>query len=248
MTPLRSWPANLCVRADSARRPRHAEQIVIDEGLGAPIVGVSHAFTVTGVSPDGDTVAVGSVRWIVAGHDDRVHRQCWGPRSSPRRHRANRSDGRRVAQRTAGPSRSGLTSSAPCCTRPGRPGSSGSGRRSGIRAPGWIPPRPDSSPFSTTERDRSRAAHTLARGIRRATGWRWTRGSRDQRDGRAVADGQRRAGGCVVRHRLAPVEPYVGQPAAKRHRPSNVRRRLSGREGNVYGDTLRPCRAGRARR
>ena len=63
VSPLRNG-RRIFAFAPSARRPRHAEQIVIDAGLGAPIVGVSHAFTVTGVSPDGDTVAVGSVRWM----------------------------------------------------------------------------------------------------------------------------------------------------------------------------------------
>ena len=44
-------------------RPRAADRLVIESGLGAPAVMVPHLLTAVGVTAQGDTVTVGSVRW-----------------------------------------------------------------------------------------------------------------------------------------------------------------------------------------
>ena len=45
------------------RRPQYAERVAIGTGLGAPLVGVPHQLSAHGITPDGDSIALGSVRW-----------------------------------------------------------------------------------------------------------------------------------------------------------------------------------------
>jgi DNA-binding SARP family transcriptional activator len=45
------------------RRDGYVERIAIDAGLGAPAVGVAHRLIANGLTPNGDTTPLGSVRW-----------------------------------------------------------------------------------------------------------------------------------------------------------------------------------------
>jgi len=45
------------------RRRRYADRLAIGTGLGNPQVGVPHQLSARGITPDGDTIALGSVRW-----------------------------------------------------------------------------------------------------------------------------------------------------------------------------------------
>jgi hypothetical protein len=47
----------------TSRPPRYAERLSIGTGLGQPMVGVPHQLVARGVTPDGDTIALGSLRW-----------------------------------------------------------------------------------------------------------------------------------------------------------------------------------------
>ena len=47
----------------TSRSPRYAEHLVIGTGLGQPLVGVPHQLVARGISPDGDTISLGSLRW-----------------------------------------------------------------------------------------------------------------------------------------------------------------------------------------
>jgi DNA-binding SARP family transcriptional activator len=47
----------------TSRPPTFADSLVIVAGPGAPVVGVPHLLTVRGVSPNGDSVSVGRIRW-----------------------------------------------------------------------------------------------------------------------------------------------------------------------------------------
>ncbi len=47
----------------TSRRHRYAEQLAIGTGLGSPMVGVPHQLVARGITPDGDTIPLGSVRW-----------------------------------------------------------------------------------------------------------------------------------------------------------------------------------------
>ena len=54
----------------TARLPRYADRVTIGTGLGLPTVGVPHALSALGLTPNGDTVTIGAVRWT--SHDTSV--------------------------------------------------------------------------------------------------------------------------------------------------------------------------------
>ena len=57
-------PGRRIITFESAtRRARYAERLVVGTGLGPPLVGVPHLLAAKGITPDGDTIALGSVRW-----------------------------------------------------------------------------------------------------------------------------------------------------------------------------------------
>jgi len=57
-------PGRRLLAFESTRRhPRYAERVAIGTGLGAPVVGVPHQLSARGITPDGDTIVLGSVRW-----------------------------------------------------------------------------------------------------------------------------------------------------------------------------------------
>jgi len=47
----------------TARRRQYADRLTIGTGLGLPLVGVPHQLSARGITPDGDTIALGSLRW-----------------------------------------------------------------------------------------------------------------------------------------------------------------------------------------
>ena len=47
----------------TSRRTRYADRLAIGTGLGPPLVGVPYQLAARGVTPDGDTIPLGSVRW-----------------------------------------------------------------------------------------------------------------------------------------------------------------------------------------
>jgi DNA-binding SARP family transcriptional activator len=53
----------IVVFESTPRRRRYAERLAIGTGLGAPMVGVPHQLAARGITPDGDTISLGSVLW-----------------------------------------------------------------------------------------------------------------------------------------------------------------------------------------
>jgi DNA-binding SARP family transcriptional activator len=47
----------------TSRSPRYAEHLSIGTGLGQPMVGVPHQLVARGITPDRDTISLGSLRW-----------------------------------------------------------------------------------------------------------------------------------------------------------------------------------------